>query len=330
MKRTSVLLAMLAVGCSATSAATPARTIALVIHGGAGTMPRAEMTAEREAQYREGLGSALDAGYAVLDTGGTALDAVSTVVRLLEDNPLFNAGKGAVLTHDGYAELDASIMDGRELRAGAVTGLRHIQHPIDLARAVMEKSPHVMLSGTGAEEFALTRGFAMLPNSWFETPARRSQLEKELQGRRERAYDPPALGTVGAVALDRNGNLAAATSTGGMTNKRYGRIGDSPIIGAGTYANNSSCAVSATGSGEYFIRSVVAHDVCALVQYRGWPLAKAAQEVVQRKLVAMGGDGGIIALDPAGNVAMEFNSEGMFRGVRTGNGRREIAIYRLP
>jgi beta-aspartyl-peptidase (threonine type) len=252
------------------------------------------------------------------------------VVRLLEDNPLFNAGKGAVLTHDGYAELDASIMDGRELRAGAVTGLRHVQHPIDLARAVMEKSPHVMLSGVGAEEFALTQGFTMLPNSWFETPARRSQLEKELQGRRERAYDPPALGTVGAVALDRDGNLAAATSTGGLTNKRYGRIGDSPIIGAGTYANNGSCAVSATGTGEYFIRAVVAHDICALVQYKGWPLVKAAQEVVQRKLVAMGGDGGIIALDPAGNVAMEFNSEGMFRGVRTGNGRREIAIYRLP
>jgi beta-aspartyl-peptidase (threonine type) len=330
MKRTTFLLALLAVGCNALSAATPARTIALVIHGGAGTMPRAEMTAEREAQYREGLGTALDAGYAVLDKGGTALDAVSTVVRLLEDNPLFNAGRGAVLTHDGYAELDASIMEGRRLRAGAVTGLRHIQHPVDLARAVMEKSPHVMLSGTGAEEFALSQGFAMLPNNWFVTPARRTQLEQELQGRVARAYDPPALGTVGAVALDRNGDLAAATSTGGLTNKRYGRIGDSPIIGAGTYANNSSCAVSATGSGEYFIRSVVAHDICALVQYRGWPLAKAAQEVVQRKLVAMGGDGGIIALDPAGNVAMEFNSEGMFRGVRTANGRREIAIYRLP
>lgn len=330
MKRTTFLLALLAVGCNALSAATPARTIALVIHGGAGTMPRAEMTAERAAQYREGLGTALDAGYAVLDKGGTALDAVSTVVRLLEDNPLFNAGKGAVLTHDGYAELDASIMEGRGLRAGAVTGLRHIQHPVDLARAVMEKSPHVMLSGAGAEEFALSQGFAMLPNNWFVTPARRTQLEQELQGRVARAYDPPALGTVGAVALDRNGDLAAATSTGGLTNKRYGRIGDSPIIGAGTYANNSSCAVSATGSGEYFIRSVVAHDICALVQYRGWPLVKAAQEVVQRKLVAMGGEGGIIALDPAGNVAMEFNSEGMFRGVRTANGRREIAIYRLP
>jgi beta-aspartyl-peptidase (threonine type) len=330
MKRTTFLLALLTIGCNALSAATPGKTIALVIHGGAGTMPRAEMTAEREAQYREGLATALDAGYTVLDKGGTALDAVSTVVRLLEDNPLFNAGKGAVLTHDGYAELDASIMEGRGLRAGAVTGLRHIQHPVDLARAVMEKSPHVMLSGAGAEEFALTLGFAMLPNSWFVTPARRTQLEQELQGRVARAYDPPALGTVGAVALDRNGDLAAATSTGGLTNKRYGRIGDSPIIGAGTYANNGSCAVSATGSGEYFIRSVVAHDICALVQYRGWPLLKAAQEVVQRKLVAMGGDGGIIALDPAGNVAMEFNSEGMFRGVRTGNGRREIAIYRLP
>ncbi len=330
MKKISLLLAMLVIGCTITSAATPGKTIALVIHGGAGTMPRAAMTAESEAHYREGLGTALDAGYAVLDKGGTALDAVSTVVRLLEDNPLFNAGKGAVLTHDGYAELDASIMDGRELRAGAVTGLRHIQHPINLARAVMEKSPHVMLSGAGAEEFALTQGFALLPNSWFETPARRTQLEQALQGRVEPAYDPPALGTVGAVALDRNGDLAAATSTGGMTNKRYGRIGDSPIIGAGTYANNKSCAVSATGSGEYFIRSVVAHDICALVQYQGWPLVKAAQEVVQRKLVAMGGDGGIIALDPAGNVAMEFNSEGMFRAVRTGNGRREIAIYRLP
>jgi beta-aspartyl-peptidase (threonine type) len=326
MKRSAVFSTLLLVSGTALGATPLSRPIALVIHGGAGTMPRAEMTAEREAQYREGLGTALDAGYAVLDNGGTALDAVSTVVRLLEDNPLFNAGKGAVLTHDGYAELDASIMDGRELRAGAVTGLRHVQHPINLARAVMEKSPHVMLSGAGAEEFALTQGFALLPNSWFETPARRTQLEQALQGRIERSYDPPALGT----ALDRNGDLAAATSTGGLTNKRYGRIGDSPIIGAGTYANNNSCAVSATGTGEYFIRSVVAHDICALVQYKGWPLVKAAQEVVQRKLVAMGGDGGIIALDPAGNVAMEFNSEGMFRAVRTGNGRREIAIYRLP
>ncbi len=330
MKRIILLLTLWLAGCTLLAAAPPVRSVALVIHGGAGTIPRADMTAEREAAYRAGLGAALDAGYTVLDKGGSSLDAVSVVVRLLEDNPLFNAGKGAVLTHDGYAELDASIMDGRELRAGAVTGLRHIQHPIDLARAVMEKSPHVMLSGTGAEEFALTLGFALLPNKWFETPERRQQLDRILQGRREREHDPPALGTVGAVALDRAGNLAAATSTGGMTNKRYGRIGDSPIIGAGTYADNRSCAVSATGSGEYFIRAVVARDICALVEYKGWTLARAAQEVVQRKLVALGGDGGIIALDPAGNVAMEFNSEGMFRGVRTANGRRELAIYRLP
>ena len=322
--------ALLLMGCTTAGAAQPAASIALVIHGGAGTIARADMTPDREAAYREGLGAALDAGYAALDRGASSLDAVSTVVRMLEDNPLFNAGKGAVLTHDGYAELDAAIMDGRELRAGAVTGLRHIQHPVDLARAVMEKSPHVMLSGAGAEEFALTQGFQLLPNSWFETPPRRQQLERVLQGRLDGARNPPALGTVGAVALDRLGNLAAATSTGGMTNKRYGRIGDTPIIGAGTYANNQSCAVSATGSGEFFIRAVVAHDICALVQYKSWPLAKAAQEVVQRKLVALSGDGGVIALDPAGNVAMEFNSEGMFRGVRTANGRREIAIYRLP
>ncbi|MCS6946283.1 MAG: isoaspartyl peptidase/L-asparaginase, partial [Steroidobacteraceae bacterium] len=206
---------------------------AIAIHGGAGTLPRSEMTNEQAAAYRAGLQAALDAGYAELARGGTALDAVTIAVRALEDNPLFNAGKGAVLTHDGYAELDASIMDGRERRAGAVTGLRHVQNPVDLARAVMERSAHVMLSGAGAEEFALAQGFDLVPNAYFVTPARRRQLERALQGRLARSSELVELGTVGAVALDQQGNLAAATSTGGMTNKRYGRIGDSPIIGAG-------------------------------------------------------------------------------------------------
>jgi beta-aspartyl-peptidase (threonine type) len=246
---------------------------------------------------------------------------------LLEDNPLFNAGKGAVLAHDGYAELDASIMEGRSLAAGAVTGLRHVKNPIDLARRVMENSPHVFLSGSGAEEFALTQGLTLVPNEYFVTPTRKRQLERVLQGRVQVRNELQGLGTVGAVAVDAQGNVAAATSTGGMTNKRWGRIGDAPVIGAGTYANNASCAVSATGHGEYFIRSVVAYDICALVEYRGWTLEKAAKEVVHGKLVQRGGEGGIIAVDPKGNVVMQFNSPGMFRGMRDSAGRREIAIY---
>jgi beta-aspartyl-peptidase (threonine type) len=301
--------------------------ISIAIHGGAGVIARSQLGEDGGAAYRNALAAAVDAGYAVLEQGGSSLDAVTTAVRLLEDNPLFNAGKGAVLAHDGSAELDASIMDGATLAAGAVTGLRHVRNPIDLARRVMEDSPHVMLSGAGAEEFALERGFSLVANNYFITPTRKRQLERVLQGRTAPRNELDGLGTVGAVARDAQGNLAAATSTGGMTNKRWGRIGDSPIIGAGTYANNASCAVSATGHGEYFIRSVVAYDVCAMIEYRGISLADAAREVVQGKLRERGGEGGIIAVDAQGQVVMEFNSPGMFRGMRDSSGRRQIAIY---
>lgn len=310
--------------------------ISIAIHGGAGTMPRAELSAQQEAEYRRGLELALDAGYAVLERGGTSLDAVTLAVKMLEDNPLFNAGKGAVLNREGQAELDASIMDGRDLRAGAVAGVMHIKNPIELARLVMEKSPHVMLVGSGAEEFALLQGLSLVPNDYFQTTPRREQLERAIHPERlpERAQQPEplnnlsAFGTVGAVARDSRGDLAAATSTGGMTGKRWKRVGDTPIIGAGTYADNASCAVSATGHGEYFIRANVAHDICARVAYGKQPLAEAVTAVVQRKLVTMGGEGGVIAVDARGHWVLDFNSEGMFRGARDSTGRREIGIYR--
>lgn len=301
---------------------------AIAIHGGAGTLPRAEMTPDQEATYRAGLAAALDAGYAVLEGGGTSLDAVTIAVRMLEDDPLFNAGRGAVLTHEGTVELDASIMDGRTLAAGAIAGVAHIRNPIELARAVMEHSPHVMLIGTGAEEFAHTRNIAFVANDYFKTETRKAQLRRVLVGDTRPANELSALGTVGAVARDQAGNLAAATSTGGMTGKRYGRVGDSPIIGAGTYADNGSCAISATGHGEYFIRTAVAHDICARVAYGGATLQQAADAVVMGRLAKMGGEGGIIAVDASGQVVMSFNSEGMFRGARSSGGKREIAIYR--
>lgn len=300
----------------------------IAIHGGAGTLPRALMTSSQESAYRAGLAAALDAGYAVLDLGGTSLDAVTAAVRMLEDDPLFNAGRGAVLTHEGTVELDASIMDGRTLAAGAVAGVRHVRNPVDLARAVMEHSPHVMLIGAGAEEFALARGIALVPNDHFLTDTRKAQLGRVLAGDARPANELSALGTVGAVARDRAGNLAAATSTGGMTGKRHGRVGDTPIIGAGTYADNAMCAVSATGHGEYFIRAAVAHDICARVAYGGLTLAAAADAVVLDRLQKMGGEGGIIAIDAQGGVVTSFNSEGMFRGARTSGGTREISIYR--
>lgn len=301
---------------------------AIAIHGGAGTLPRAEMTPDQEAAYRAGLAAALDAGYAVLEDGGTSLDAVTVAVRILEDDPLFNAGRGAVLTHEGTVELDASIMDGRTLAAGAIAGVAHIRNPVELARAVMEHSPHVMLIGTGAEEFAHTRNIAFVANDYFKTETRKAQLRRVLVGDTRPANELSALGTVGAVARDPAGNLAAATSTGGMTGKRYGRVGDSPIIGAGTYADNGSCAVSATGHGEYFIRTAVAHDICARVAYGGATLQQAADAVVMDRLARMGGEGGIIAVDASGQVVMSFNSEGMFRGARSSEGMREVAIYR--
>jgi len=299
----------------------------IAIHGGAGVISRASMTPEAEAAYRRELESALDAGYEVLARGGSSLDAVTTAVRILEDSPLFNAGRGAVFNHEGVNELDASIMDGRERQAGAVAGVRHVRNPVLLARAVMEDSPHVMLTGAGAEEFALERGIELVPRSYFFTERRWNQLERARKGDRLSAAELGYYGTVGAVARDRQGHLAAATSTGGMTNKRWGRIGDSPVIGAGNYADDRSCAVSATGSGEYFIRSVLAHEIAALIRHRGLDAAAAAREAIGQSLAGMGGDGGVIVIDREGRIAMEFNTEGMFRGARDGSGRREVLIY---
>jgi L-asparaginase / beta-aspartyl-peptidase len=301
----------------------------LAIHGGAGTLPRAEMAGERELNYRAGLTAALDAGYAVLQRGGTSLDAVTRAVMVLEDNPLFNAGHGSVFTLDGGNELDASIMDGSTLKAGAVCGVTHIRNPIELARTVMEHSEYVMLGGAGAEEFALSRGFALVPRSYFYTAERWKQLERIRSGDTElSALTISHVGTVGAVALDGEGRLAAATSTGGMTGKRFNRIGDSPIIGAGTYADDRSCAVSATGHGEVFIRAAVAHDVCSRMRFGGRALRAAVREVVLEELDKLHGEGGVIAIDARGEIAMEFNSEGMFRASRRAGEEAHIAIYR--
>jgi L-asparaginase / beta-aspartyl-peptidase len=305
---------------------------AIAIHGGAGTLSRAGTSKEHELGYLAGLDAALDAGYSVLADSGSSLDAVTAAVVSLEDNPLFNAGRGAVLTRDGLAELDASIMEGGTLAAGAVCGLRHIRNPIGLARLVMERSPHVMLVGEGAEEFARAQGTELVSNEYFRTPIRQKQLHRLLQGEAEKendllAHGGHSTGTVGAVALDARGNVAAATSTGGMTGKRWGRIGDSPIIGAGTYASNAGCAVSATGHGEYFIRAVVAHDISAQMQYAGLPLADSVSNTLAR-MKALGGNGGVIAIAPSGEMVLDFNSEGMFRGARSSAGRREVAIHR--
>jgi len=300
---------------------------AIAVHGGAGTLFRHDTSTEQERAYRAGLGDALDAGYALLERGASSLDAAIAAVCVLEDNPLFNAGCGAVLTRDGAAELDASVMDGRTLKAGAVTGLKHVKNPVALARRVMDHSPHVMLVGAGAEEFARLQGVEQVSNEYFRTPVRQAQLHRLLAGAAEKENDLVAFGTVGAVALDTHGNVAAATSTGGMTGKRWGRVGDSPIIGAGTYASNSSCAVSATGHGEFFIRSVVAHDICAQVEYLKLPLAQAVSNVLA-KMKALGGNGGVIAVDPGGGIVLDFNSVGMFRGQRTSAGKNEVSIYR--
>jgi L-asparaginase / beta-aspartyl-peptidase len=301
----------------------------LAIHGGAGTLPRADMGAAAELKYRAGLKQAIDAGFAVLQAGGTSLDAVTRAVVALEDNPLFNAGRGAVFTWDGRNELDASIMDGSSLMAGAVCGLTRIKNPIELARAVMEQSQYVMLSGAGAEDFALSRGFSFVPQSYFYTPERWHQLERIKAGDTGlSALTISHVGTVGAVALDSHGQLAAATSTGGMTGKRFQRIGDSPIIGAGTYADNRSCAVSATGHGEVFIRAAVAHDICSRMRFGGRRLGQAVREVVLEELTALHGEGGVIAIDARGEIAAEFNSEGMFRASRRDTEDAQIAIYR--
>jgi L-asparaginase / beta-aspartyl-peptidase len=301
----------------------------LAIHGGAGTLPRDEMSAESEGNYRSGLSEALAAGYAVLQTGGSSLDAVTAAVVMLEDNPLFNAGRGAVFTLEGRNELDASIMDGSTLKAGAVCGLTQIKNPVQLARAVMLRSEHVMLAADGAEEFARSVGFEFVPQSYFYTDARWKQLERIRGGDISlSALTISHVGTVGAVALDAAGHLAAATSTGGMTGKRYHRIGDTPIIGAGTYADDRSCAVSATGHGEIFIRAAVAHDICARMRFGGRSLSQAVREVVLQELPALQGEGGVVSIDAAGDIAMEFNSEGMFRASRREGEQPSVAIYR--
>ncbi len=301
----------------------------IAIHGGAGTLPRSEMSTQAELQYRAGLKQAIDAGFAVLEAGGGSVEAVTRAVVLLEDNPLFNAGRGAVFTLDGRNELDASIMDGASLKAGAVAGVTRIKNPIELARAVMEQSEHVMLAGAGAEEFAHSVGFAFVPQSYFFTAERWRQLERIRGGDKSlSALTISHVGTVGAVAVDGEGRLAAATSTGGMTGKRFQRIGDSPIIGAGTYADDRGCAVSATGHGEIFIRAAVAHDICARMRYAGRSLADAVHEVILGELPPLGGDGGVIAVDPNGEIAMEFNSEGMFRASRKAGEEAYVAIYR--
>lgn len=322
-----------AVAASAATAAasgkpTSAPTVTIAIHGGAGTMTPSEMNPEREAEFRAGLNAALDAGYAVLERGGSSLDAVEAAVRVLEDDPHFNAGKGAVFTWDGRNELDSSIMDGATRRAGAITGVQHVKNPVTLARRVMEHSPHVLLSGTGAEDFALEQGIELVPRSYFYTEHRWQALQKYRQEHAARRAADPAwrYGTVGAVALDAQGRLAAATSTGGMTGKRWGRIGDSPLIGAGTWAD-TRVAVSATGDGEFFIRAAVAKDIAARMQYANAPLREAAHATIAT-VGELGGSGGVIALDASGAVAFEFNSEGMYRGMRDSRGRREVAIYR--
>ena len=321
----------------------------LVIHGGAGVIERAQMDAATEAAYRAAMNAALDRGAAVLSRGGSSLDAIEAVIHGMEDDPLFNAGRGAVFTAEGRNELDASIMDGSNLKAGAVAGVTNVRHPITLARRVMERSPHVMLIGAGAEAFADTQDdLERVGNSWFFTERRWRGLEAELRKRglpipaRPAPPPPPPtpaaelvpddsdrkFGTVGVVALDNAGNLAAGTSTGGTTAKRWGRVGDAPISGAGTYASNGSCGVSATGTGEYFIRLTVAREICALVEHRGLGVQAAADAVIQRQLTAIGGDGGAIVLSPRGEVAWSFNTSGMYRASAVAGGERVVAIFK--
>jgi len=330
--------------------------VAIAIHGGAGTILRENMSDEQEAEYRAKLEEALQAGYRVLENGGTSLDAVVSAIQIMEESPLFNAGKGAVFTNEGKNELDAAIMDGETRKAGAVAGISSVKSPVAAARAVMDNSPHVMMIGQGAEQFASEQGLETVDPSYFYTDRRFEQLERirntekqeldhdgdrrpgdrrpgdkssedKKQGYLDAKFPDRKFGTVGAVALDQNGNIAAATSTGGMTNKRYGRVGDVPVIGAGTYADNATAAISATGHGEYFIRSVVAYDITALMKYQNKSVQEAANEVVKDKLVEMGGGGGVIAIDHDGNVAMPFNTKGMYRGSIDTEGKVYIGIY---
>lgn len=311
---------------------------AIAVHGGAGAIPRTIMTSEKELLYRRGLEDAVNAGDAVLASGGSALDAVEAAVRSLEDDPVYNAGRGAVFTNKGTIELDSSIMDGKNLMAGAVTGIKNIKNPVSLARAVMERSEHVFLSGLGAMEFAEKMNLEFAPDEYFFIQERYDQLlvakeydrvvlDHGIAGNIIQIPPSSKKGTVGAVALDVHGNIAAATSTGGMTNKKFGRVGDSPVIGAGTYANNNTCAISCTGHGEFFLRSVVAYDISCLMEYKGLSLRDACDFVVHKKLVNIGGEGGLVAIDANGNIEMPFNSEGMYRAMKRSNGQKYIGIY---
>src|SRR5213079_577281 len=312
------------------------KKIGLAIHGGAGTIERSKMTPQKEHEYRAGLERALRAGYEILKRGGSSLDATESAVRVLEDDPRFNAGRGSVFTSAGTNEMDAAIMDGRTLAAGAVAVLKHVKNPISLARLVMEKSGHVMIDGEGAEAFAKENGIELVDQKYFFTQERWEALQKIKAAEKDRTggagkavfiTDQDRHGTVGAVALDKNGNLAAGTSTGGTTNKRPGRIGDTPVIGAGTYANNQTCAVSCTGDGEYFIRAVAAHEVSALMKYRGLKLQEAAQDALDT-VKQLGGSGGLIAIDTNAEIALAFNTKGMYRGYVDPNGNFIVQIYR--
>lgn len=310
----------------------------IVLHGGAGTILKEDMTPALEQAYCDGLQQALDLGYAVLEQGGTAVNAVKAALVILEDNVLFNAGRGAVFTKKGVQEMDAAIMDGSDLSAGAVAGVRNVRNPIELATEVMRNSNHVFLSGKGANDFAIKQGVKLEPDEYFFSQFRYDQWKAirdsdtysldHTNHHLEELMRDKKFGTVGAVACDSKGNLAAATSTGGMTNKKYGRIGDSPMIGAGTYANNATCAISCTGHGEMFIRSVAAYDVSCLMEYKGLSLQEAMDTVVNRKLVALQGEGGMIGVDAKGNAAMVLNSAGMYRGMKNSKGVGEVSIYK--
>ena len=334
MKRSVALLAM----TTAISAAAQDNPFAIAIHGGSGTITRANLTPEREASCRAVLAEALEAGRRVLAADGTSLDAVVAAVKVMEDSPLFNAGRGAVFTHEGTNEMDASIMDGKGRRAGAVAGVTVVKNPVEAARAVMENSRHVLMAGRGAEQFAREQGLALVDPKYFWTQERFDQLQKAKErDRLQLDHDAPRkssalaedgkFGTVGAVALDKAGNLAAATSTGGLTNKRFGRIGDSPLVGAGTWAENESVAVSATGTGEMFIRGVAAYDIAARVKYKGATAQQAADDALAT-VKSLGGRGGVIVLDRAGHAVFSFTTEGMYRGVAKGDAKPEVLIYR--
>ena len=332
----SLLVLLFVVGCTAVKD-NREPTFGIVIHGGAGTIIKENMSAEMEQAYREKLAEAVATGHAILKAGGTSQDAVEQTIHVMENSPLFNSGKGAVLTADESIALDASFMDGKTLDAGAIAGVKHIKNPISAAIKVMNNSPHVMLAGVGADQFAVEQGLDTVPESYFITERRLDALkrvqEKEANQNlsfnavEEQYFKNQRIGTVGCVALDLQGNLAAGTSTGGMTNKKWDRIGDAPIIGAGTYANNASCGVSATGWGEFFIRSVVAHDIAALVEYKNLSIQEASKIVLQ-KVEDLGGDGGVVVLDSRGNVAMEFNTPGMYRAHMNASGELNVKIYK--